>query len=428
MPGSDRSSWLSEAAKRLTPRALRPQSRPISMRSPSALGDRRTERLGQATLARPAGRLIWLHSEHPESIAPAAALAAALGELCGETVHILATTGTDVPPPAYSARGAIHQFVPTDNMAAVTRFSDHWHPDAAVYLDEPMRITLIEQANKRGIPLFLAASERRGPEPRARIWRKETELFARFDRCLAASAADAIHLERLGANPDHVETIGPLTDTAVARPCNRAEHDTLTKLLGGRPIWLAAEITTAEVSAIESAQRAASKRSHRLLLILVPKVPEDGVVIGEALESQGWRTARRSDGDEPDDETQIYIADTDGEMGLWLRLSPITFLGGTLDQSGEAVDPFGPAALGSAILHGPNTGDLAPRYLRLGSAGAALRIGTGEQLGNEVFRLLAPDTTAQMAHAGWSVASQGAYVVDRLAELIDAELLDRGAN
>ena len=70
------------------------------------------------------------------------------------------------------------------------------------------------------------------------------------------------------------------------------------------------------------------------------------------LKKNNLRVGLRSKNDKILQETQIYIADTLGELGLWYRLSPVSFVGGSLVNVGGH-NPFEPAALGSAILHGP---------------------------------------------------------------------------
>ena len=221
--------------------------------------------------------------------------------------------------------------------------------------------------------------------------------------------------------------VGPLSDTALALPFNQSDLDELGKTLAGRPAWLAARATTNEIAAVEAAQRQAIRAAHRLLLIVVPRLQNDGRAIAAELEAQGWRTALRSNGEEPDENIQVYVADTEGEMGLWYRLAPITFLGGTIDKDAKASDPFEPASLGSAIVHGPEVGKSSHRISRLQAANATAELKTPDELGDVVFSLLAPDKAAMLAHAGWSFTSESAHVVKSLADIIDTELEEREA-
>ena len=66
----------------------------------------------------------------------------------------------------------------------------------------------------------------------------------------------------------------------------------------------------------------------------------------------------------------LWIVDTFGEMGLWFRLCPTTLIGGTFGPT-EGHNPWEPAALGSAILHGPRIANFAADFAALHQVGAA---------------------------------------------------------
>jgi 3-deoxy-D-manno-octulosonic-acid transferase len=113
------------------------------------------------------------------------------------------------------------------------------------------------------------------------------------------------------------------------------------------------------------------------------------------------------------------------ELGLWYRIAPVTFAGSTLPGSGGGGRPPGEVtALGSALVHGPETQPHGPAYQRLARAGAARLVRDGAGLGQTIEALLAPDRAAAMAHAAWEVTTEGIEVANRLAELILAGLAE----
>ena len=158
--------------------------------------------------------------------------------------------------------------------------------------------------------------------------------------------------------------------------------------------------------------------SHRLLLILCAS---DSAGRG-ALEAGGWRWCRASDGRTPPTDCQVMLATPPHERGLWLRLAPVTFLGGTLSGLGPVTSPFAPASLGSALVHGPRMRGAGQAIARLHEGRAACRVGDAETLGAEVERLLSPDVAAEMARGGWVVTSAGAEASARLFEILDDTL------
>jgi len=245
-----------------------------------------------------------------------------------------------------------------------------------------------------------------------------------FSVTLAQSPEAVRSLRRVAQAGARIEALGPVT--AMSRPpkSSLAERDELAQALRSRPAWLAVFPGEDELPAILAAHRQALRGAHRLLLIIAPAREADGSALAARLRGEGWRASRRGVEGEPDDTDEIFIADSPDEIGLWFRLAPITYLGGTLTGPAPA-DPFGPASLGSAIIAGPMSGGDASKahdvmLARLASAGGLSRIDGPDGLAAAVADLLAPDRAALLAHAAWDVASDPARIQDRLvAEIRD---------
>ncbi|SEW44950.1 3-deoxy-D-manno-octulosonic-acid transferase [Cognatiyoonia koreensis] len=225
--------------------------------------------------------------------------------------------------------------------------------------------------------------------------------------------------------PDHVIQIaGSLGDSSTVLPYRESDRRELAEVLGTRPVWLAAETQPEDVEMLCQAHREAARRAHRLLLIIAPTQPGSGRAIADTCRAAGLNTSLRSAGAEPEESTQVYLADDDDSMGLWYRIAPITFLGGTFN-SGARDDPFHPAALGSVTIHGPAQGKYQERFRKLMSVDATLQIMTPAALGEAVAQLLSVDKAAAKANAGWDITSRGAataaLVSAILQHLIDGE-------
>ncbi|KAG1648024.1 3-deoxy-D-manno-octulosonic acid transferase [Nymphon striatum] len=218
----------------------------------------------------------------------------------------------------------------------------------------------------------------------------------------------ARHLTNLGAPEDRVRVNGSLKESSGALPHDEDERQEISSALETRPVWLAASTHPGEDEIVAQAHRNARRASPRLLLIIAPRHPERGPEIAQILREDGWRVALRSEGTQPDAVIDIYIADTLGEMGLWYRVAPINFLGGSLVDIGGH-NPFEPAALGSAIIHGPHIANAQDVYERLDEAGAARLVEDAGTLGDALIELLEPHKSAAMAHAAWEIGSQGAH-------------------
>lgn len=371
------------------------------------------ERLGQSDRPRPQGPLLWLHA--PDGIEPGAleSVVNRLIELVPDASALLTAPPGQRPPADPAAAAAlICKLAPLDSIRPAARFLDHWRPDAAVWLGRIDAPVLLESAAARDIPLFFQNAvlpPLHGPRAR----NAHRRLLGLFERILVPDPDEADRIRGLGAIHSRIEVTGPLSYVDRPLPFAESERNALSKALRARPVWMAACPVPDEIAAITAAHREAQRVMHRLLLIIVPPVEAQAPALAAALTEQGWRVARRDANEDPDESTEIFIADYREEMGLFYRLAPVTFLGGTFAR-GPVPPAIEPAALGSAIIAGPHFGAEVEVLERLHRAGAARVLPTSERLGAAVADLLSPEKAAQVALRGWDIASAGSVVLDRL--------------
>ncbi len=382
------------------------------------------ERRGVASLPRPDAPLVWFHAA---SVGESLALLELIRRLLEERpdLAVLVTTGTLTSAGVMASRlpeGAFHQFIPLDALAFVRRFLDHWRPDLAIWTESELWPALITETHGRGIPMLLInARMSKASHDKWRFLRGMAKsLLCRFDQALVQDDITANYLRNLGLPGERMEVTGTLKEGAAALPYDEAERARLASRLSGRPIWLAASTHEGEEEKVLDAHNMALRTNPRLMLILVPRHPERADQIADLLDAGKWAYVRRSTDALPDGDTQVYLADTMGELGLWYRLSPISFVGGSLEPIGGH-NPFEPAALGSAILHGPYVTNFVDIYQRLTEAKAARLVSAPDNLAAAVNDLMNPDRAAAMANAAWEVSSSGADVTDLAIDV----LLDR---
>jgi 3-deoxy-D-manno-octulosonic-acid transferase len=253
-------------------------------------------------------------------------------------------------------------------------------------------------------------------------------ILSAFDLCLAQDQQQAERFRSLGAR--QVAAVGDLKAAAPALPFDRSELLYLRAEIGSRPIWLAASTHPGEENI---AARVHRELAHHpgLLTIIVPRHPARGDAIGAMLTEQGLRIARRSHGDRVTRDTQVYLADTMGELGLFYRLAGIAFVGGSLAAKGGAAkgghNPFEAARLGCAVLHGPDMSNCAAMAAALAAAGAAETVSGAAALAQSVSALLADQRLrAERGAAAARVAAAGLGVLDAVLERL-APWLDRVA-
>jgi 3-deoxy-D-manno-octulosonic-acid transferase len=369
------------------------------------------ERLGIGGKKRPAGRLVWIHGA---SVGESLAALPLIEKLLSEDESVLVTSGTVTSARMMEARlpqGAIHQYVPLDTPKAVKRFLDHWRPAAGLFIESDLWPNLLLEAHARGVKLALINA--RISERSAARWRWAPHLaktlLGAFDLVLAQDQHFAARFERLGAS--NVMVAGSLKADAPPLACDEEELQSLRAMIGNRPVLLAAQTHPGEDETVLPAHDLLKSRFPDLLTIIVPRHVERGAQI--AMLCGKRLAARRAAGSALTPETAVYIADTMNELGLFYRLSPFCFLGGTLVPMGGH-NPLEPAALQCAILAGPSRANSARAFEAVLKAQGFGGVNSAADIAREASRLLTDAMAAKEAgHAAARGAATLAGAVDK---------------
>lgn len=373
---------------------------------------RSDERKGMSGAARPAGPLVWIHGA---SVGEVLAVAALVERMRAMNIRILLTSGT-VTSAAIAARrfppDVIHQFVPYDSPRFVARFLDHWQPSFALFVESDLWPNLILSSTERRIPMILVNG--RMSQRSFQRWRAAPAtmgaLLGRFEMCLVQSPGDADRFAALGSS--HVFNTGNLKFDVPAPPADPRKFEQLRRVVLGRPMLLASSTHQGEEEVVLDAHRRLAVYFPGLLTTIVPRHPERGRSVAQLADGSGLRLALRSQKQLPSRETDIYVADTMGELGLFYRLAPIVFVGGSLVSHGGQ-NPIEPIKLGAAVLHGPHVGNFADIYRELDEAGGARLVADGEALVKQMGGWLDDAAARQRASAA------GRAVVERLGGALD---------
>lgn len=351
---------------------------------------RMSERRGIPGRPRPPGPLAWLHGA---SVGESLSLLPLVERLVQSGLAVMVTTGTVSSANLIERRlppGSFHHYVPLDVPSFVRRFLDHWRPDLALFAESELWPNLIIETERRGIPLVSVNA--RMSERSFRRWQRFSgtisDLLGRFTMCLAQSDADADRLLRLGA--ERVGSIGNLKFEMAPPPADPMRVSTMSGLIAGRPVWVAASTHPGEDELITAVHRTLAPHFPGLLTIIAPRHVQRGPEIGEIAEEDGLRWALRSRGHEPDSTVDVYIADTMGELGLFFRVAPIVFMGGTLAPVGGH-NPIEPGKLGTAaIIHGPHVHNFVDVFAAFDRDRAALAVNDAQGLAQALGELI-PD-------------------------------------
>jgi len=218
----------------------------------------------------------------------------------------------------------------------------------------------------------------------------------------------------LGA--DRVTTLGNLKSAAPPLPADEKALASLRAIIGNRPCWLAASVHSEEIEDVAAVQRYLNLQWPDCLTIIAPRHPERGPEWAAVYFDQ--KDVRlRSAGDWPDG--KVYIADTLGELGLFYRLAPVAFVGGSLAPLGGH-NPLEPARLGSAILFGPHQDNFREVSQALRSAGAAHRVEDAKDLASAIVALRNdPSLRASMVESAARLAAAETSVLDHVLAAVE---------
>ena len=379
------------------------------------------ERRGYASRPRPAGPLVWMHAA---SIGEALSVLRLIEQLLEryEALNILITTGTVTSARLLAERlpeRAIHQYVPVDRMAWVKRFLDHWRPDAAMWVESELWPNLVQETQARGIPMTLL-NARMSAGSFAR-WRRAPRLsrclLGGFSLVMAQAEAEAERLRALGADP--VLVPGNLKFAAGPLPVDSHALEAFKHMTEGCAVWVASSTHEGEEEIAAYAHKRVAPQIKGLLTVIVPRHPSRGTSITQKLRDLGLTVARRGNDEPVTATTDIYVADTLGELGLFYRAALVAFIGGSLIPHGGQ-NILEPARLGAPVLHGPHMENFHAIVEEMTGKGAAFEVADAEELVKLLTQLLGDAAGRQgVAASAQRIATAKDGILDTVASQLE---------
>lgn len=385
----------------------------LRSRSGKELPQRKGERFGYAARQRPEGQLAWIHAA---SVGETMSVLPLIDRLAAAGVKVLLTTVTVTAAELAEQRlpdGAIHQFVPYDAPGPVSRFLSHWSPDVVMVVESEIWPCLFDEMRQRETPFLLLNGRLSDKSQKswARLPALSGYLFSCLDLVLAQSDADALRFQHLGCS--RVVSPGNLKFDAPEPAAEAGSLAALTAEIGGRPVWLAALTHPGEDEIALTAFEQLRQEFKELLLVLVPRHPARADAVSDLVRDRGLSVTRRSLGEAISSSTDVYLGDTLGEMGLYYKLAPVTFLGGSFNDAGGH-NPLEAALSGSALVTGPRVANARAVYKEFWIENAAVRVENAEDLARRLQPLLQdPDGARLQAERARHLVSAGRGALDK---------------
>lgn len=382
------------------------------------------ERVGRPVKERPDGKLIWFHGA---SVGESVSMLPLINSLLNSRpdIHVMVTTGTTTSAELMGKRlpeRAFHQYIPIDNPAFTKRFVKHWQPDLVLWFESDFWPAMLSSIKKKNIPLILVNG--RISNKSFKRWQQfdyiSRELLSCFTFCLGQSEEDAYRLRVLGAKDS--TCLGNLKFAGLPIPVDEAKKNAVTAQIGKRPLFCISSTHNDEELQLGRHFNRLFDKHPDLLIIIAPRHPQRGSDIKTQLTDLGFKTALRSAEEPITEQTQVYIADTIGELGIWYGICPIVFIGGSLIPHGGQ-NFMEPSRLHDAVIVGPHMHNFSEAMQRAQKANAIIQCPDAAGVINTVEQLLAsPELLEAKSSLAYNWASGEAKVLDGIVEKVKGYL------
>ncbi len=384
--------------------------------------ERLPERYGIASLPRPEGTLIWVHVA---SVGEAQSMLSLINLILDQMpqAHILVTSVTVTSAQLLADRlpdRAFHQFSPIDHPGWVRHFLDHWKPDIVLWAESELWPNTLNLLSKRHVPVALLNAHMSPGSFKnwSRAKQMSRDMLSVFTIIMAQTQDDADRYLQLGGRS--VVLTENLKYAASPLPCDTNDLKALQNAIGHRAVWLYASTHDGEEELAVEIHAKLVQKFPSLLTIIAPRHPNRRDEIAGKIPAANT-LFRGEDKKLPTPETQIYVADTLGEMGLLYRSAGLACIGRSFSRDGGGGhNPIEPALLECAILSGPDVHNLALIYEEMSRAGAAIIAETPDKLEKTLSDLLSsPARLKELQESGYAFADRKARSLTQIVEELE---------
>lgn len=249
-------------------------------------------------------------------------------------------------------------YLPADQKALVRAFYQQYQPKLLLLMETELWPNLLDQAPQFNVPSVLlnARLSEKSAKGYAKVKGLTSGMLQRLTQLLAQDSVTQQRYIQLGIAAEKTQVLGNIKFdiTAPERFTQQADQLKQEWQLAGRQIMTLASTHAPEEKDILSALKPALVADPNLVCIVVPRHPERFDEVFQAARSLGLSTHRRSLGEQITPETQVYLADSMGEMWLWYCLSQACYVGGSLNEPGGGHNILEPIALNVPTVLGKN--------------------------------------------------------------------------
>jgi 3-deoxy-D-manno-octulosonic-acid transferase len=355
------------------------------------------------------GDRVWVHASSVGEVRAVSPLVQALVRQ-GEAVLFTSFTATGYQAIRHQFSDAVTSgVIPLDSIWNCRGFFRRHRIKLGLVMETELWPELLYQARRQQVELILvnARLSRKSLDAGGFVRGLLTRSLGYFRLILTRNQRDLEALLSLGASAQRTTIIGNLKTHIESGQ----QH---SRLIERDYLILASSHSGEELQFLEARPAQLADR----LLVLAPRHPERGAAIEIQLEKLGLRFAVRSKAQAIGDDTEVYLADTLGELGSLLAYARIVIMGGSFNTTGGH-NLIEPANLGCAIITGPSDSNIVEDIDMLGAGSGVLQVENMAACWREITRLLEnPEQAEALGREAQSrLAQQPNIVQDYLAAI-----------
>ncbi len=380
------------------------------------------ERFGIASSKRPVGRLVWIHAA---SVGESMSVSSLVDRLDAAGYKILLTTYTTSSAKIIKSKygkKVIHQFLPLENFFAIRLFLNYWKPDLAIFVESEFWPVIICQAARKTkiISLNTKVSDRS-----FRRWKKYRKfiqiILGKFHKFYPQNLQAKSRLQIMDI--ESIEDGGNLKYSSKPLTVNKDLKEELIRQIGSRSVIMAFSTHQGEEEKIIEVYKSVQKIKNDLLLLIVPRHVERSKNIENIILKNGLSYAIRSKGSRIEKNTNIYLADTIGELGTFFDVVKINIVGGSLNSKIGGHNPIEPAIMRSMCLMGPENYGFKEITKDFIANNAMVRFRDKKTLEEELIKLLDnPELVKKYANNSYELVRSMANSQKKLFEKIIGDI------
>ena len=318
------------------------------------INSRIKERFAFSKIKRPTGKLIWINASSIGEYLATISLIKKIRKIKPKT-KILITTNTKTSAllaKKISDKNIIHQFTPQDNPLVIKKFLNYWKPSLVLWMESEFWPIILDEIKKFNIKIILLNG--RMSDKSFRNWNYFKFFFKKvitnFSLILTMSKIDQKNFKKLGAK--NIGYIGNLKFCNEDQTYNKSIEKKAKKLIGNRPVWLAASTHSGEENIVAVSHNLLKKelKLKNLLTVIVPRNIKRSTDIVKEIRSI-VPSVKLFNSQFISKNTEIIVDDSIGQLEMWYKNIKTVFLGKSLPPKGGQ-NPIEPARNGCAIISG----------------------------------------------------------------------------